>query len=309
MTPLAVFTLAMCPAADPPEEARARLLTEIKATWPASGVLTAEYETAGLARHWRKRVRFDFASGAWTLWRADGKNSSSGTTPAGEYYSGDARLEVREQVFADHSGSLDLFFPSFALIKHLERAEAVRDIQRQSDGGYVVTLSMPRGQRDQTLAQLPPALVESLGGPRAIMRTVTFDIGPDLRPRKRSVEGQPDQVYSHADCASGGFAVSARCPWPAEEVQLVSCDFRTDASSAEFELKHVQTGLTAWQRAHGEIRTPVRVPDAPVSPPTVPPDPDARGSAMLQRRAPWLLAGAVVVLIGIIAWVRRRVGA
>lgn len=293
--------------AQPSVTEREEFLRAMLATWPSHGAITCEYRVIGLPPHWRKRVSYHFGSGAWTYWAADGKNGSSGVTPAGQFYTGQARLEAHAQVVADHSGLLDLYFPSLALRKHVERADALRELRKRPDGGYDVVLQLPRGQRDQTIEQIPKSLVDSLGGPQEIMRLVTFDVGPSFRPARRQCQGQPDKVYQLSDCGARGFTVSAKCPWPAEEVELISCTYDPRTSAEQFELAAVQTALTSWQREYGEIRTMI-APTGKVDSPVVSradSASDPEGS-LVRRPLPWLLGGGTLVLLGFLAWARRR---
>lgn len=296
------------------DESRRELLSRVTDRWPRQGVLVAEYEVQGAGPEWRHEVAYDFGTGAWSVLRADGKNSSSLRDARGATYVGQAKLEASESKHHDPSTTLDLYFPSFSLVKHLERAEAVRGIEKLEDGSTRVTLELPRGQRGQTLEQIPASFVESLGGAADIMKEVTFTLDSSLTPVRMTVEEQTDRVFDLTICDGAlNFPVSRTCPWPVENQRLVSCRFDgTGTEAKRFEPGEAQERLVSWQRSHAVVRRPVSEisgvrgegGETGANPAGASPSPTVFGMA----RTPVILTGVAVIGIGVAAWLRHRGG-
>ncbi|MCC6659296.1 MAG: hypothetical protein IT437_00250 [Phycisphaerales bacterium] len=276
----------------------ARLAREMEAKWPTSGVVTARYQDDVGNVH---AVAFEFAH-SW--WYRDDRSGVAGVDADGAYWGAPPRpLSRVPDVQTGYDFRLDPYFPQMLVRGVASRPDRVKSLTAREGGGWTVELSLPRGSREFTLAELQalsPVEVERRGGPEKIFTTVTLVLDSSLRVRSVNNGEEPEMVYTDAEGYPPGFQVVSECGGWLKGMKLASCTFDPSGRSG-LAMGDVEARIRD-SRAHGAKQTPV----TPVVKGNVIP---IGGPPRASRSTPWLVGGVVVLLLGVALWLRRRTAA
>lgn len=287
---------------------RQELADLIVQAMPKTGAIRAQYRAGGGQEI---TVCYDFGSKAWfrTSYVPAGSavsSSFSGADAGGRVFGG--RATKGSGSYADasglvHAAALDQFLPTLFLAGVLAEPSSVQSVEPVADG-WVVNARLVRGSRIQPAHALPEAFVKSAGGIEALMQSVAFVVSKDLAIVRIETEGLGGEDLSLAECSQTGIQVLQR-PLHLGNVELIECEWIRNPPSDMFTLAAVEKGMVARQLADGPLRTPIPSanPDAP------PPEPLRTAPAGFfgsSLRTGVLLAGGTLVVIALLAWLRRR---
>ncbi len=287
---------------------RQELADLIVQAMPKTGAIRAQYRVGGGQEI---TVCYDFGSKAWfrTSYVPAGSavsTSFAGADVGGRVFGGRATKgsgSYSEASGLVHASVLDQFLPTLFLAGVLAEPSSVQSVEPTADG-WAVTSRLVRGSRIQPAHALPEAVVKSAGGIEALMRTVTFFVSKDLAIVRIETKGSGGEDLSRAECSPTGFQV-AKKPLHLGNVELIECEWIRSPPSDMFTLAAVEDRVVARQIADGPLRTPIPSsdPDAPQPEPIRTAPAGFFGSSL---RTGVLLAGATLIVIALLAWLRRR---
>ncbi len=285
-------------------QAADELAALLRQSYPQQGAVIATYLSTGGQE---VVVGYNFRTSAWfhrSHLSADHAAPSTfgGEDSTGQGFGGEAAPGAGKHRAPDgteRAAVLDKYFPTLFLREILADSVALQHVERTQDG-WVVTARLVRGSRIQPPKAMPPDFVAKAGGIDAFLRTVVLQISTELTVRRIDVESTGAGELGTGECSQAGFQV-AETPLYLEGVRLIQCKWVSD-DDAPFTLAAVEAAAVARRMADGPKRTPV--PDASTPEPVPLGGPKEFGMATL--RTPILLAGASLVLIAAVAWLRRR---
>ncbi|NUQ66828.1 MAG: hypothetical protein HUU18_00905 [Phycisphaerales bacterium] len=291
-----------------PKEIAAGIRARLVEGWPKAGSVHVVYGD-DLNTF---RVGYEFSTGAWYR---DNRIAVLGRDPDGILYDWDpnnGRVKRFEKPHTGLGSSLDELFPGYGLRALLDLHGSLQSITQEPDAGYTLAFTLPRGEREFTIEELPEPELARWGGPEKVMRTVLVRVDSDLMVRSIHVKGlapwakeeSPAYDVDRSPNSPGGFQLVTRPPtnpeFTVKEFRFNPAE-RPDAFSIATVTKEAKDRRLAVRE-----RTPIARPDewaerdAKVTPILGNTSGEQRWSQSL------VIAGAIAVGIGVVAWIVRR---